>query len=55
MMIADVSQGNDDTLIETGIAMGAGLRENLHLIAKRPLNNPPFMISGFSRICLILH
>jgi hypothetical protein len=46
MMIADVSKGNDDTLIEAGIAMGASLRENLHLIAKRPLDCPPFMISG---------
>jgi len=44
MMISDISKGSDDTLIETGIAMGAKLRENLHLIAKMPLHDLPFMI-----------
>jgi hypothetical protein len=46
MMIADVSEGSDDTLIEAGIAIGAGLKENLHLVARGSTYKIPFMFSG---------
>lgn len=46
IMIADVSEGSDDTLVEAGIAIGAGLREKLHLVGREPLTNIPFMFSG---------
>lgn len=44
-MIADISEGNINTIIEAGIAIGAGLKENLHLIAKGPRCDPHFMFS----------
>jgi TIR domain-containing protein/CHAT domain-containing protein len=46
MMMADISDGADDTLIEAGIATGAGLKENLHLVARGPPHKIPFMFSG---------
>jgi hypothetical protein len=45
MMIADISEGNINTLIEAGVARGAGLKENLNLIARGPRRDPPFMFS----------
>ena len=44
-MIADISEGNINTVIEAGIGIGTGLKENLRLIAKGPRRDPPFMFS----------
>lgn len=44
-MIADISEGNINTIIEAGIAIGAGLKESLHLIASGPRRDTTFMFS----------
>ena len=41
VMIADISEDNLNTLIEAGIALGAGTR--LNLMAQGPRRSPPFM------------
>jgi hypothetical protein len=41
MMLADISDEQINTCIETGIAMGAGVR--VHLLARGPRRQPPFM------------
>ena len=45
MIIADISEENINTVIEAGIAIGKGFKENLHLIKKGPRQKPPFMFS----------
>ncbi len=45
-MIADISDNNLNTLIEAGIALGAGT--NVRLVARRSTDgekNPPFMLN----------
>ena len=43
IIIADISEGNINSLIEAGIALGTGTK--LHLIARGPRKEPPFMFA----------
>jgi TIR domain len=43
IVIADISEDNRNTLIEAGIARGAGRK--LHPLARKSNNRPPFMLS----------
>ncbi len=51
MMIADISEENINTIIEAGIAIGSGLKENLHLIARGSRRDPYFMFADKQILC----